>query len=82
MRLPDLYDAETALHEHLELKVARAREAYTAQMLDFARTMEIAPPLSTWATMLMIEKARRQYHAERKLSEQLGFDIVDIGGEG
>lgn len=35
-----------------------------------------------WMSFLVAEVARRQYREERKLSEQLGFDVVEIGGEG
>lgn len=38
--------------------------------------------LRTYLTMIKMELDRRRMREERKLSEQLGFDLVDIGGEG
>lgn len=40
------------------------------------------PHVHLWFAMLEMDQRRKQYREERRLSDELGFDIVDIGGEG
>lgn len=55
---------------------------YDAETAEHERLERCVEPVYRWINMLVIEAARRQYNRERKLSEQLGFDVVEIGGEG
>lgn len=54
-----------------------AARAYSAALEDTGRAH-----VNMWFAMFEMDQRRKQYREERRLSHELGFDVVDYGGEG